>query len=69
VLSNYIELEINNWPGDYFYKYLDKIDEVNKKDILQEAKLLFGSGLIIVVVGDRTLEQRLRKEGEVVVLN
>ncbi|HOK92009.1 MAG TPA: pitrilysin family protein [Spirochaetota bacterium] len=69
VLSNYIELEINNWPGDYFYKYLDKIDEVNKKDILQEAKLLFGSGLIIVVVGDKTLEQRLRKEGEVVVLN
>jgi predicted Zn-dependent peptidase len=52
IVSQLMELEYENMPGDFYQKYLDKIRAVTKKDVLAVAqKYLLTDQMTFVVVG------------------
>ncbi|MCP4130712.1 MAG: insulinase family protein [bacterium] len=68
ILSNYIDIEYNNLPKDYYTTYLDFINKTGTGDIRKESASLLENGLIKVVVGGPEVKKLLGKFGEVVEL-
>lgn len=69
ILDNYLNIEYNNLPGDYFESYLNFINLVTREDVLKESSGLFDAGLIKVIVGNDSVKSRLEKFGKIVYLN
>ena len=68
ILSNYLDIDYNNLDKNYYNDYTDNIKSVTSKEILEEAKLLFGNGKIIVIAGNKNLVHDLKSYGEVIIL-
>ncbi len=68
LLSNYLDIDYNNLDKNYYNDYTDNIKSVTAEEILQEAKLLFGSGTITVIAGNKNLANDLKPYGEVIIL-
>ncbi len=68
VLEKYLFLHYNGLDESYLRTFLGRIRAVRADQIVESAKTLLGSGLVTVVVGDRSLRDRLSKFGEVKVI-
>ena len=68
LLSNYLDIDYNNLDKNYYNDYTDNIKSVTAEEILQEAKLLLGSGTITVIAGNKNLANDLKPYGEVIIL-
>jgi zinc protease len=68
VLGKYISASYYGLPDDYYMNYLDRIMNVGAADMVSAGSVLFGSGLVKVVVGSEKLAPLLENYGEVVVL-
>ncbi len=68
VLEKYLFLHYNGLDESYLRNYLGRIHAVRADQIVESAKTLLDSGLVTVVVGDRSLKDRLSKFGEVKVV-
>lgn len=68
LISNYINASYYGLPDDYYRNYPGFIDSVTREEVLAESARIFQTGLIKVVVGSRDLAERLKKFGEVVVV-
>lgn len=69
VLNNYLSIEYNDLPGDYYESYLDNISAVTPQSIKDESVKVFSQGLVKVVVGKKELADILSSTGKVVVLS
>ncbi len=69
IVSNYLNLAYNELPEDYYSTYLAHINRVTTGDIRKEGKALFGTGLVKLVVGPGSLEKKLARFGNVVVID
>jgi zinc protease len=69
VLANYINIDYNQLPGDFYEKYIERIRNVNALSILKESKKLLDDGLITVVVGSRSLADRLKNQGTLIIID
>jgi predicted Zn-dependent peptidase len=68
ILLNEVSIAYNRLPADYTSVFLRRISGVSAAEIPMQAKRLMGSGFIRLVVGERSLAERLSKYGRVVVL-
>ncbi len=68
ILSKYTFLSYNGLTKSYLENYLKNIESVKKKQIQTSGKELFNSGLIKVIVGKIELKEKLKKFGNVVIV-
>ncbi len=66
ILNNYMTIVYNGLPGDYYREYPSNIKKTTAQDIKNASKQLFKSGIVRVVVGNRSVKKDLAKFGEVV---
>ena len=68
ILSNYLEIEFNELDRNYYTDYPAKIKKVTPDDIKRESVLLFKQGVVVVVVGKKSLAESLKSSGNVVII-
>jgi zinc protease len=68
IMTNYMAIEYNRLPADYYTSYLSHINAVTGADIMRESRDLFSPGLVTVVVGNESVIPELKKLGEVVMI-
>lgn len=68
ILENYLQIEFYNLDKWYYRDYLKNISKVTPADIKKESALLLRHGIVTVVVGNRNLEESLKKYGKVIIL-
>ena len=69
LLMNYFDIEYYKLPQDFHSNYIKRLNMVNDDDLLNESRRLFKNGLIKVVVGKKSLAEKLKDYGNIVFLD